>query len=279
MAARVFSSQLTKKPRQCLVRHITVSATNSSSNNYSSNENSNHEKYSKWSKKLLAISCGIGAGITGFSLLSDNQKCSLLRVYAVSVPVSKRAQFNFIADVVDVAAKSLVYIEIQDTRRMDYHTGKPAAVSNGSGFIVESDGLILTNAHVVINKPRSIVSVRLLDGRIFTGIVEAVDPVSDLATVRIQCKNLPALKLGTSSTLRSGEFVVALGSPLSKKILKSFRFHLKLFHSSRLEQYGNCRRCVVNPTTIRRAWLERQRHKLHPNRRCHHVWQFWWASR
>jgi HtrA serine peptidase 2 len=42
-----------------------------------------------------------------------------------------------------------------------------------------------------------------------------VDPVSDLATVRINCKNLPPLKMGTSSTLRSGEFVVALGSPLS----------------------------------------------------------------
>lgn len=59
-------------------------------------------------------------------------------------------------------------------------------------------------------------SVRLLDGRVFIGNVEAVDPVSDLATVRIQCKNLPALKLGSSSSLRAGEFVIALGSPLCK---------------------------------------------------------------
>lgn len=114
-----------------------------------------------------------------------------------------------------MTAKSLVYIEIQDTRRMDYYTGQPVTVSNGSGFIVESNGLILTNAHVVVNKPRSNVSVRLSDGRTFLGIVEAVDPVSDLATVRIQCKNLPAMKLGQSSSLRAGEFVVALGSPLS----------------------------------------------------------------
>lgn len=55
---------------------------------------------------------------------------------------------------------------------MDYITGKPATVSNGSGFLISSDGLILTNAHVVINKPRSIVSVRLSDGRTFQGIVE-----------------------------------------------------------------------------------------------------------
>lgn len=98
---------------------------------------------------------------------------------------------------------------------MDYKTGRPMTVSNGSGFIIEADGLILTNAHVVINKPRSVVSVRLLDGRTFQGIVEAVDPVSDLATIRINCKNLPPMKLGNSSTLRSGEFVVALGSPLA----------------------------------------------------------------
>ena len=87
-------------------------------------------------------------------------------------------------------------------------------MSNGSGFIVESNGLILTNAHVVINKPKCLVSVKLQDGRQFLGTVEAVDPVSDLATVRIPCKNLSAMRLGQSSTLRSGEWVVALGSPL-----------------------------------------------------------------
>jgi len=57
------------------------------------------------------------------------------------------------------------------------------AVSNGSGFIVRSDGLILTNAHVVGNK--STVRVQLHDGRTFEGQVQAVDPVSDLATIRI----------------------------------------------------------------------------------------------
>jgi HtrA serine peptidase 2 len=116
---------------------------------------------------------------------------------------------------VEVASKSLVYIEIQDTRRMDYRTGKPLTISNGSGFIIESSGLILTNAHVVVNKPNCVVSVELNDGRKFQGIVEAVDPISDLATVRINCKNLSPMKLGDSSSMRSGEWVVALGSPLA----------------------------------------------------------------
>ena len=56
-------------------------------------------------------------------------------------------------------------------------------VSNGSGFIVREDGLILSNAHVVAN--RSNVVVQLKDGRRFDGIVQAVDHVSDLATIKI----------------------------------------------------------------------------------------------
>ena len=63
-------------------------------------------------------------------------------------------------------------------------TGRMMATSNGSGFIVRSDGLILTNAHVVGN--HNTVRVQLSDGHSYEGTVQAVDPVSDLATVRIQ---------------------------------------------------------------------------------------------
>jgi len=57
-------------------------------------------------------------------------------------------------------------------------------VSNGSGFIVRDNGVILTNAHVVGNN--TTVHVKLYDGRSFNGYVQAVDPVSDLATVKIE---------------------------------------------------------------------------------------------
>ncbi|KAF7991193.1 hypothetical protein HCN44_002755 [Aphidius gifuensis] len=119
-----------------------------------------------------------------------------------------RERYNFIADVVEISAPSVV---------IDYFTGKPATTSNGSGFIVGEDGLILTNAHVVVNKPNTIVkvNVRLQDGTTYSGIVEDVDMQSDLATIRINKKNLPVMKLGTSSQIRPGEFVVAIGSPLA----------------------------------------------------------------
>jgi len=130
-------------------------------------------------------------------------------------PLSRRERFNFIADVVEETAPSVVYIEIKDTGIRDFYTGQPMTSSNGSGFIVAKDGLILTNAHVVINKPRASILVRLQDGRVFTGRVEDVDVKSDLALVRISCQELPVMKLGSSSTLRPGEWVVAMGSPLT----------------------------------------------------------------
>ena len=140
-------------------------------------------------------------------------------VHARSLPPldvnHNRDKYNFIADVVEISAPSVVYIEIKDNKRFDYYTGKPMTASNGSGFIVQSDGLILTNAHVVINKPNTTVKVRLHDGNTYTGIVEDVDLHSDLATVRISKTNLPVMKLGSSSNLRPGEFVVAIGSPLA----------------------------------------------------------------
>lgn len=192
----------------------------------SNQRNSNHNNFKRNFRKTLVMSCAIASGVIAFNVFKDElpqllpelPKVSAATAFETPPATSRRSQFNFIADVVDIAAKSLVYIEIQDTRRMDYHTGKPATVSNGSGFVVESNGLILTNAHVVINKPRSVVSVKLSDGRVFMGVVEAVDPISDLATVRIQCKNLPAMKLGQSANLRAGEFVVALGSPLCESL-------------------------------------------------------------
>ncbi|XP_035900656.1 serine protease HTRA2, mitochondrial [Anopheles stephensi] len=128
---------------------------------------------------------------------------------------SQRKDFNFIADAVEISAPAVVYLEIRDRQHVDFFTREPLTVSTGSGFIIESDGLILTNAHVVVSKPHTMVTVKLPDGRTFPGYVEHVDPASDLATVRVHCNNLPTMKLGQSADLRTGEWVVALGSPLA----------------------------------------------------------------
>uniref|UniRef100_A0A2M4ALR3 Serine protease HTRA2, mitochondrial n=2 Tax=Anopheles triannulatus TaxID=58253 RepID=A0A2M4ALR3_9DIPT len=146
-------------------------------------------------------------GLTGKSVDSSDT--------VAPASTSRRQELNFIADAVEVSAPAVVYIEIRDTQRVDYYTREPLTVSNGSGFIIEPDGLILTNAHVVVSQPYTVVTVRLQDGRTFPGVVEHVDQRSDLATVRIQCSGLPTLRMGRSSDLRVGEFVIALGSPLA----------------------------------------------------------------
>ncbi|KAK3798221.1 hypothetical protein RRG08_020054 [Elysia crispata] len=128
-------------------------------------------------------------------------------------PVHASADFqrnNFIADVVEKAGPAVVFLEIKGRHPL---TGRPVTLSNGSGFIVRSNGIILTNAHVVANK--SSVSVKLQDGRVFEGQVTAVDPISDLAAVKIPTSNLPTIPLGNSTDIRPGEWVIAMGSPLS----------------------------------------------------------------
>jgi serine protease Do len=81
----------------------------------------------------------------------------------------------------------------------------------GSGFIINADGHILTNAHVV--EHASEVTVKLTDRREFPAKVIGIDPRTDVAVLKIDAQNLPTVKLGDSSKLKPGEWVVAIGSP------------------------------------------------------------------
>ena len=81
----------------------------------------------------------------------------------------------------------------------------------GSGFIIASDGFILTNNHVVEDAEK--ITVRLADKREFTAKVVGTDPQSDVAIIKIDGKDLPILPLGNSDALEVGEWVIAIGSP------------------------------------------------------------------
>lgn len=83
---------------------------------------------------------------------------------------------------------------------------------SGSGFIINSSGQIVTNAHVVDGADR--VTVILKDGRTFDGKVLGEDPVTDVATIKINANNLPTLAVGNSDVLQPGEAVIAIGNPL-----------------------------------------------------------------
>lgn len=81
----------------------------------------------------------------------------------------------------------------------------------GSGFIVSEDGYILTNSHVVGDANRIV--VRLHDGREFDAEKIGTDEKSEVAIIKIEADNLPAIKLGDSSDLEVGEWVIAVGNP------------------------------------------------------------------
>ncbi len=86
-------------------------------------------------------------------------------------------------------------------------------VGGGSGFIVHPDGLVLTNKHVVFDTDAEY-TVITNDGKEYAGKVIARDPVSDIAVVKIEGKNLPVVRLGNSTKLELGQTVIAIGNAL-----------------------------------------------------------------
>ncbi|XP_039607774.1 serine protease HTRA2, mitochondrial-like [Polypterus senegalus] len=177
-----------------------------------------------WSASLFRTACAIGLGVCGVAVIhSRREKEGLVGVNgsflglpsaacaAPFKPDSPRYKYNFIADVVERSAPAVVYIEIVGRHPF---SGREVPISNGSGFIIDKDGLIVTNAHVVANKRG--VRVKLANGDTYNAMVLDVDQVADIATIKINAKHpLPTLPLGVSSSLRQGEFVVAMGSPFA----------------------------------------------------------------
>lgn len=88
----------------------------------------------------------------------------------------------------------------------------PREQGTGSGFILSSDGEVLTNAHVV--EGASTVKVTLKDGSVLEGKVMGIDTMTDVAVVKIEAENLPVVEIGQSDRLQPGEWAIAIGNPL-----------------------------------------------------------------
>ena len=86
-------------------------------------------------------------------------------------------------------------------------------MGSGSGFIISGDGYVLTNNHVVTDASR--VTVVMTDKREFDAKVVGRDPNTDVAVLKIEGNNLPTVKLGSSDVLQVGDWVLALGYPMS----------------------------------------------------------------
>jgi serine protease Do len=121
-------------------------------------------------------------------------------------------------DYVSVIAKvrpSVVVIHTE-VPSFDFFNGTTTQKGAGSGWIIDSKGLIVTNNHVVVGANN--ITITLEDGRSFTADTVRTDPVTDLAVIKINAPNLPAVGLVDSSTLKVGDLVVAIGNSLDEGI-------------------------------------------------------------
>lgn len=166
-------------------------------------------------KTPLIVLSGLTVG--AFAIFSENSGVKAAQILEKDVEVeevekkvkSKRLKYNFIAETVKQTAPAVVFIEV--VRPL---IGPLSGIAGGSGFIIHPNGLIVTNAHVVANAQAC--TVTLADGTKVSGRVEALDEKADLATIRIDpYVNMPYIKLANSDEAMAGEFVIALGSPLS----------------------------------------------------------------
>lgn len=82
----------------------------------------------------------------------------------------------------------------------------------GSGFIINKDGFILTNAHVVVGSQE--IKVALEDGRIFQAEIRGLDTMKDLAVLKIKASDLPVPEMAKDNDLKIGQMAIAIGSPL-----------------------------------------------------------------
>lgn len=116
---------------------------------------------------------------------------------------------NFIADAVEKAIPAVVNVAVDS----GYFS------SNGSGFVIAANGLVVTNAHVVARCNRySKIQVTFADGSKYAAGIHSSDPLSDIAILQIESAEAmewPTIPLGASADLRPGEWVCALGSPFS----------------------------------------------------------------
>ncbi len=184
---------------------------------------------------LVALTVGIAIAFGGINQLSlpAIAQTSTPKMLA-QVSANNLSPESFVARAVERTGNSVVRIDTEQTitRSFDpfaddpffrqffgdqFRTNIPQErkiAGQGSGFIIDSQGIILTNAHVVSKADK--VTVTLKDGRSFNGEVKGTDQITDLAVVKInpQGQNLPVAPLGNSSQVKVGDWAIAVGNPV-----------------------------------------------------------------
>ncbi|AFZ35542.1 HtrA2 peptidase [Stanieria cyanosphaera PCC 7437] len=139
-----------------------------------------------------------------------------------SIP-SPTQQANFVTTVSKAVEPAVVQVNVSRAldgvflppffgRQPGNLPSQPTLRGLGSGFVIDPNGLILTNAHVVNQADE--VTVSFQDGRLLNGEVLGKDPVTDIAVVKVEATDLPTVKIGDSDRVEQGQWAIAIGNPL-----------------------------------------------------------------
>jgi putative serine protease PepD len=156
---------------------------------------------------IAAIGLGAGAGATSYAVLTDDPTTVVRQVTVTDSEPAATADGLAIGDIYQRSHKAAVEITASATQ----FSGTQAA--QGSGFVYDDDGHVVTNQHVV--EGASSISVRFWDGSTRSARLIGTDPSTDLAVIRVDAPAsvLEPLRLGDSTRVDVGDGVVALGSP------------------------------------------------------------------
>lgn len=171
----------------------------------------------------IALIASIIGGLSGSymtaSMLKQTAENEIPKssINAQDVNINLSDDVYFASAVAEKSQKSVVGITTLMEQEIDTFWGPQTrnAQSMGSGFIVDSNGYIVTNAHVIGDGKYKSITVSLIDGSTQVGDVLWYDTSLDLAIVKINLTNLPAVELGDSDKLLVGEPAVAIGNPMT----------------------------------------------------------------
>ena len=186
---------------------------------------------------LLVLGSSAVTGAVVRSTTSNSQPLANEPVAASAAPVAAPAGLVDLTTAAETTVESVVYIKVTQTgktQRMqvqdpfsDYFEffgfgrrqpqereyKQPDRHAAGSGVIISTDGYIVTNNHVVGDADE--IEVKLNDNREFKGRIIGCDATTDLALIKIDAKDLPAIKIGNSDDLKLGQWVLAVGNPFN----------------------------------------------------------------
>ena len=201
----------------------------------------NVTKYAIGALALVAVSAGVGGG-TAYTLLNERAPHAAVSfddsfdtvrgarrvgldaasLQPVDLTVAAEITLNSVVHITSIQRSKTTTVQAPadsfdfffgDGRGRQQQVQTPEQKGFGSGVIISKDGYIVTNNHVIDGADE--ISVKLHDGRDLKGRIIGTDPTTDLALVKIEGDDFPAIVVGNSDALKVGEWVLAVGNPFN----------------------------------------------------------------